>query len=175
MLRTLLLVIRCIPSCRVLTCREKSGLFLPQRNSISNAPLWRYLQGKGDQWIRERRWRWLVRRSLENFPQGWEWHRGCYGNPRSEYQNPQPLTVTSARRQTCRGWLPRASFYPLPQGHRAQVWCERQWPERNVGEAWDAAVRLATKTQAWLSDSRATAANAISHFLCTKFWAASRP
>lgn len=32
-LRTLLLVIRWLPSCCALTCREKPGLFLPQRNS----------------------------------------------------------------------------------------------------------------------------------------------
>ena len=53
LLRTLLLVIRWPPSCCALTWREKPGLFLPQPNSwgycISNAPLWRYLQGKGNE------------------------------------------------------------------------------------------------------------------------------
>lgn len=89
---------------------------------------------------------------------GWEWHRGCYGNPRSEYQNPSLLQSPQQEGRHVRVaaqsiLLPVSSRPPCP----GVVW--RQWPERKrEGSFWDAVVSIWPRRPGMAGDSTTTAA-----------------
>lgn len=120
---------------------------------ISNAPLWRYLQGKGDQWIS---WRISLRA----------------GNGTEVVMETQVVSTRtpasyshSAGRQTRRGWLPKASFLPASSRPPCPGMVWRQWPERNVGKPGTQQSVGPRRLRHGLVTQRQQQQNAISHFL----------
>ena len=85
------------------------------------------------------------------FPQGWEWHRGCYGNPRTEYQNSSPLQSPQQEGRRVESGCPEHPSYRLHEGHRAQVRCGDTGLKEKQGSLGRCSP-LGTKTQARLSD-----------------------